>query len=88
MQFFPRGRSALSEIFNYMVDFIIREKGHILKNVNQLWITRELIKRQCRSIYNKGSPYQRCFGFVDGTIRPSCRPTYDQRQVQKLESEC
>lgn len=85
MQFFPRGRSALSEIFNYMVDHILREKGYILKNLNQLWLSRGRIERLCRSIARKGSPYNRCFGFVDGTIRANCRPTYNQREVQTRE---
>lgn len=87
MQFFPRGRSALSEIFNFMVDHILREKGNILKSLNQPWMSHEAMKRLCRSVRNKGSPYKRCFGFLDGTVRSTCRPTYRQREVRKRRNE-
>lgn len=83
MQFFPRGRSALSEIFNYMVDHILREKGRILKTLNQPWMSQQTIRRLYQSVAEKGSPYKRCFGFLDGTVRSTCRPTYRQREVTK-----
>lgn len=83
MKFFPRGRSALSEIFNYMIDHIASEKGHVLKNFNQPYLSSERIDLMCESISGKGSPYKRCFGFVDGTVRAICRPSTDQREVPK-----
>lgn len=82
MKFFPRGRSALSEIFNYMVDYVSDEKGHLLKSFNQTFLSREQIELFCESISSKGSPYKRCFGFIDGTIRAVCRPCKDQREVR------
>lgn len=85
MKFFPRGRSALGEIFNHMVDHILREKGHLLKDFDQSCLARERIELYCESLIAKGSPYKRCFGFLDGTVRAICRPTHDQREVgQKM----
>ncbi|XP_023933182.1 tetratricopeptide repeat protein 6-like [Lingula anatina] len=31
------------------------------------------------AIHNKGAPLKNCVGFVDGTVRPLCRPTFFQR---------
>lgn len=81
MQFFPRGRTALSEIFNFMIDYISREFGHVLKSFDQSYLTQDKIELLCDSISRKGSPYKRCFGFIDGTVRPVCRPSTDQREV-------
>ncbi len=81
MQFFPRGISALSLIFNAMVEHILSVKGDVLENVNPVWMSPENIRILCRSLRLKGSPYPRCFGFLDGTVRSNCRPVYNQRQV-------
>lgn len=81
LKFFPRGRSALSEIFNYMVDHVSEGKGHVLKSFNQTFLSRKQMKLFCESISSKGSPYKRCFGFIDGTVRAVCRPIRDQREV-------
>ena len=33
------------------------------------------------AIYAKGAALSNCFGFVDGTVRPICRPTKHQHVV-------
>ena len=33
------------------------------------------------AIHEKGAPLENCFGFIDGTIRPICRPGQHQRLV-------
>ena len=33
------------------------------------------------SIAGKGAPLKNCFGFVDGTVRPDCRPKRNQKTV-------
>lgn len=87
MKFLPRVRSALGEIFNYMIEFILTEKGHILDNFDQLCLSRERIELYCESINQKGSVYERCFTFLDGTVRATCRPKYSQRQVYRTIEE-
>ncbi len=81
MKFFPRGRSALGEIFNYMVDHISKEKGYVLKSFNQPYLSQVQMDLFCNRISDKGSPYKRCFGFVDGTVRAICRPSTGQKEV-------
>lgn len=88
MQFFPRGISALSLIVNAMVDHILSAKGDVLESVNPSWMSRENIRVYCRSLRLKGSPYPRCFGFLDGTVRSNCRPVYNQRQVKTFHFLC
>ena len=33
-----------------------------------------------KAIHDAGAPAPRCIGFIDGTFRPHCRPTRNQRQ--------
>ncbi|XP_037044424.1 uncharacterized protein LOC119080269 [Bradysia coprophila] len=80
MKFFPRGRSALSGIFNFMVDFISKGKGRLLKSFDHTFLSQDKIEELCSSIAAMGSPYKRCFGFIDGTVRAVCRPIDDQRE--------
>lgn len=81
MKFFPRGMSALSAIFNSMVRHILYTSSHLLEDLNQPWLSNENVQLFCQSLYEKGSPYDRCFGFLDGTIRSNCRPIRNQRKV-------
>lgn len=85
MQFFPRGRSVLSETFNYLIDYVVSEKGHLLTNLNSSWLSNQRIRQLCKDVELKGSPYKRCFAFVDGTVKAICRPTQEQREVRKNE---
>jgi hypothetical protein len=32
-----------------------------------------------QAIYNHNAPLDKCIGFIDGTVRPMCRPSYFQR---------
>ena len=33
------------------------------------------------AIHNKGDALENCWGFIDGTVRPICRPIDNQRMV-------
>lgn len=83
MKFFPRGRTALSAIFNFIVDYVMTEKGHVLKSFDQQYLARDKIEAMCEAINRKGSPYKHCFAFIDGTVRGICRPSCDQRDVKR-----
>lgn len=86
MQFFPRGRSALSGIFNALVKHILIAKGYVLEDLNRPWLSRNHVRRLCLGLYGKGSPYRRCFAFLDGTVKATCRPKYNQRQVNIMKA--
>jgi len=67
---FARSVPELSMIYNNVLSFIHENFGHKLNDMNQVWLAP-----------NKGAPLQNCWGFIDGTVRPICRPGENQRQV-------
>ena len=78
---FGRPVPELSMITNKVMDYIYDVHGHKLYQWNQ-----EILNPHCFDIYtdaiaNKGAALQNCFGFIDGTVRPICRPSQNQRTV-------
>lgn len=56
-------------------------KGHLLVDLNNLnWLDRQRMRLYARSINNKGAPLENCWGFIDGTARPICRPAINQEE--------
>ena len=41
----------------------------------------EHLEEFARSVHNKGAVLQNCWGFVDGTVRPICRPRQNQKSL-------
>ena len=41
----------------------------------------ENLQLYANAIHNKGAALDNCWGFVDGTVRPICRPKRNQRDV-------
>ena len=76
--FFGRPKSTLWMIINSTLDYIFEIHGHLLTNINQPWIINNL-QKYADAIHQKGAPLTNCFGFIDGTVRPICRPTHNQR---------
>jgi hypothetical protein len=77
---FPRTRCELSRIFNFTINTIFASHGHLL-NLNHPYLQMPKIEEFAATVHQKGSPYKNCFGFVDGTVRPLCRPVNNQREV-------
>lgn len=74
---FGRLESELSLIFNEVLDDIygrFGDKLNILENAE--WIE---LDRFCAAVVGKGCPIENCWGFVDGTCMPICRPSEGQR---------
>ena len=84
MAIFPRSNCSLSQIFNFMIKHVLQKKGHVLTDVNQPWLSIECIRKLSETLVSKGCPYKNCFGFLDGTVRGICMPTYNQRNVFKI----
>ncbi|KAL3189168.1 hypothetical protein MRX96_003302 [Rhipicephalus microplus] len=54
--------------------------GHLLADVNNhSWLSLNDLEEYTEAVYNRGAPLRNCWGFVDGTARPICRPTVNQR---------
>ena len=68
-------------IANTVLDWIYNEHGFRLTSWNQPFLTRASLQEYARAITRQGSPLSNCFGFIDGTVRPICRPGEKQRVV-------
>ena len=78
---FGRPVPQLCMICNLVVDDIYNRFSHLLTDLNQPWLCRENLKSFATAVHNKGAALDNCWGFVDGTVRPICKPKHDQRAV-------
>ena len=47
----------------------------LLEDLDQNWID---VQAFADAIHDAGRPLQNCWGFIDGTLRPCCRPIQNQ----------
>ena len=71
---FARPVPQFSIITNAMMDIIYNQHCHRLRNFNQAWLSPANLQTYADVIHEAGAPYTNCWGFVDGTVRPVCRP--------------
>ena len=69
----------LSMIFNQTVDFIDTNWEHLLQYFNQGWLSRPCLQAFSGSLCRRGAELDNVWGFLDGTVRPICRPKVQQR---------
>ena len=62
-----------------MMDFLYTRYGHLLSSFDQPWLSSANPTSFCDSVYRKGAALHNCWGFIDGTVRPVCRPGLNQR---------
>lgn len=73
---FGRPKSTLSLVISAALNHIYDTWNHLLSDLNQPWIDFQIYSDV---IHRKGAPLTNCLGFIDGTVRPICRPTANQR---------
>lgn len=76
---FGRPVPQLCMITNRMMDYLFDEYSHLLADLNQPWLSRDRLRHFAATIYDKGAPLENCWGFIDGTVRPLCKPDENQR---------
>ena len=54
---------------------------HLLTTINKPWLSPPNLTLFADAIHYKGPALNTCWGFVDGTVRPVCRPGNNQREV-------
>ena len=69
----------LSLILSEVTEFIVSTHGHLLRDMDQPWLRPAQLELFARAISQKGAALDNCWGFVDGTVRPICRPGEHQR---------
>ncbi|KAF4137475.1 DDE superfamily endonuclease [Phytophthora infestans] len=76
---FGRSPSALCLIFRFMVDLIYTKCSKLLAlECGILSLSR--CGAYAAAVVARGSPIDRCIGFIDGTVRGIARPVRNQRQ--------
>ena len=78
---FARPVPELCMISNVVMDWMFIHHGFRLSSWNQPFLSPAALQEYAQAITRKGSPLTNCFGFIDGTVRPICRPGEKQRVV-------
>ena len=81
IQRFVRPVPELRMISNLVMDTIYQQHHHRLTQWNNTLLSPALLETYAHAVYQKGSPSSSCFGFIDGTVRPICKPGENQRIV-------
>ncbi|ESO99449.1 hypothetical protein LOTGIDRAFT_113508 [Lottia gigantea] len=76
---FGRPNTTLSIVVNTLLEHIHDYFRHVVTEFDQAWMDQRHIQIYADTIHEKRAPLTNCFGFVDGTVRPICRPTRYQR---------
>ena len=76
---FGRGKADISEIFNATLLFMQHTWHDLLITLTHPWLTVERLHNYARAVESQDSPLDNVWGFIDGTVRPICRPTVGQR---------
>lgn len=78
---FGRSVPEISMITNEVTNWIYTNHHHRITQWNHHIMSPALLEVYADAIYRKGAALDNCFGFVDGTVRPICRPGINQRMV-------
>lgn len=78
---FARPVPVLSMVTNTVLDYIYGTHGHRITQWNNTVMSPAQLQVYANAVSAKGSPLDNCFGFIDGTVRPICRPRENQRVV-------
>ena len=82
---FARPVPQLSIIASEMMNLVFNHRNYRLTSLQQNWISPASFQNYAYVIHNAGAPYTNGWGFVDGTVRPVCKP--EVRQI-KGTNEC
>jgi len=78
---FGRSVPELSMISNHITNLLYNNLAHKLSDFNQIWLSPQKLREYADAISEKGASIDFCWGLVDGTVRPVCRPGRDQRAL-------
>ena len=68
-------------IYNIVLDYIYNTHGHRISQWNHTILDPVNLERYAEAVYDKSAALDNCIGFIDGTVRPICRPGELQRVV-------
>ena len=64
---------------NHVINFVYGRWGNLVKTMNQQWLAPVNLQPFADTIHASESPLDNCWVFIDGIVRPICRPRKDQR---------
>lgn len=76
---FGRCVPELCEITLEVLDFVYLTHGHLIHSLDQPWLHPAKLQEYADAVHEKGSALPNCWGFIDGTVRPICRPGKNQK---------
>lgn len=76
---FGRPEPQLCMISNAVMNELYQTWNHLLTDLNQDWLSPDHLEEFAVAIHNRGAALDNCWGFVDGTVRPLCRPGQNQK---------
>jgi hypothetical protein len=79
IQQFGRSVPEISLILTEVTNYIVGTHGHLLSDLDQPRLQPANLESYAEAIHQKGAALNNCWGFIDGTVRPICRPGEHQR---------
>ena len=76
---FGRSVPELTMVSNYVMKFLCSTFNNKLRDMNQNWLSPFHLETFAQAVHDEGGALQNCWGFIDGTVRPLCRPGENQR---------
>ncbi|XP_055341969.1 uncharacterized protein LOC129590658 [Paramacrobiotus metropolitanus] len=78
---FHRSITELCMACHWVIEHIYCHFIHLLNTLDLCWLTRDDLQGFADAALAKGAPLDNVWGYIDGTVRPICRPSEGQRVV-------
>lgn len=78
---FGRSKSEICLIVNKVMRYLSDVWKHLLTRFEQRWLQQDKLIEYAQAVHNKSHALENCWGFIDGTVRPICRPGENQKVV-------
>ena len=78
---FGRSKYELCLISNQIMHQVADSFQHLLVTFEQQWLQREQLEGYANAVFRQSHALDNCWGFIDGTVRPICRPVENQKTV-------
>ncbi|KAK3747025.1 hypothetical protein QZH41_010330 [Actinostola sp. cb2023] len=72
---------VISMVTNTVMQWIYDNHHHRITGWNAALLDPVSLQQYADAVHRKGAALDNCFGFIDGTVRPICRPGQSQRIV-------
>ena len=78
---FARPVPEICIITNHMIDWIYNRWHHLLTTYNHNLLSPANLMLYADAVHQSGAALNNCWGFIDGTVRPVCRPGVNQTVI-------